>query len=55
MTVTMHPKHREEVRIWFIKGSLYGFVFDNLQIKASNLLEIDNKNAALYLSQQQRR
>lgn len=34
----MHPKHREQV---------FGFLFDNMQIKASNLLEIDNKNASV--------
>lgn len=55
MTLTMHPKHREQVSIWFIKCSLYGFLFDNLQIKASNLFKIDNKNATVYLSQQYRR
>lgn len=48
----MHPKHREQVSIWFIIDSLYGFLFDNLQIKASHLLEIDNKNTTVYLSQQ---
>lgn len=43
----MPPKHGEQVNIWFIKGSLYGCVFDNMQIKASNLLEIDNKHASV--------
>lgn len=52
MTLTMHPKHRDQVNICFIKGSLCGFLFDYLQIKASNLLEIDNKNTTVNLSEQ---
>ena len=49
----MHPNHMQQISIWFIKGSVCGFLFGNSKIKASQFLGIDNNEISTVHTSQQ--